>query len=178
VVDSFAQWQHFLEGLPHQIIIYSDHKNLTYFQTVRVLNRRQARWVQFLTRFDFKIIFRPGKQQGQADSLSRRSYLAPRLGDPAFDNQKQILLGPTKLQPTTVSNAPLDSILLDIIRQQLDTDEFAKDVFAHLGRSDASCSRLHGLQVLEHCHDARMAGHFGIAKTMELVKRSFWWPHL
>ena len=34
------------------------------------------------------------------------------------------------------------------------------------------------LQVLEHCHDAPMAGHFGIAKTMELVKRSFWWPHL
>ena len=33
-------------------------------------------------------------------------------------------------------------------------------------------------QVLEHCHDAPMAGHFGIAKTMELVKRSFWWPHL
>ena len=39
VVDSFAQWQHFLEGSPHQIIIYSDHKNLTYFQTARVLNR-------------------------------------------------------------------------------------------------------------------------------------------
>jgi hypothetical protein len=23
-----------------------------------------------------------------------------------------------------------------------------------------------------------MAGHFGIAKTIELVERSFWWPHL
>jgi hypothetical protein len=43
VVDSFEQWRHFLEGSPHQIIIYSDHKNLTYFQTARVLNRRQAR---------------------------------------------------------------------------------------------------------------------------------------
>jgi hypothetical protein len=62
VVDSFAQWRHFLEGSPHQIIIYNDHKNLTYFQTARVLNRRQARWAQFLTRFDFKIIFCPGKQ--------------------------------------------------------------------------------------------------------------------
>jgi hypothetical protein len=33
VVDSFAQWRYFLEGSLHQIIIYSDHKNLTYFQT-------------------------------------------------------------------------------------------------------------------------------------------------
>jgi hypothetical protein len=88
VVDSFVQLRHFLEGSPHQIIIYSDYKNLTYFQTARVLNRRQARWAEFLTRFDFKIIFHPGKQQGQADSLSRRSYLAPSLGDPTFRQSK------------------------------------------------------------------------------------------
>ena len=42
VVDSFEQWHHFLKGSPHQVIIHSDHKNLTYFQTARVLNRRQA----------------------------------------------------------------------------------------------------------------------------------------
>ena len=207
VVDSFEQWRHFLEGSPHQIIIYSDHKNLTYFQTARVLNRRQARWAQFLTRFDFKIIFRPGKQQGKADALSRRSYLALRPGDPAFDNQKQILLGPSKLQATTVYATPLESSLVDTIRQRLHFDDFAKDVLAHISPSHASCSSLQGssqhyqefkwqdgllfyknllyvpdgssrLQVLEHCHDAPMAGHFGIAKTMELVKRSFWWPHL
>jgi hypothetical protein len=136
--------------------------------------------------------------------------LAPRLGDPAFDNKTQVLLGPVKLQVTTVSNVPQDSSLLDTIRQQLHTNDFAKNVFAHLGPSDASCSTLSGssrhdkefkwqdnllfyknllyvpdgssrLQVFEHdkhCHDACMARHFGIAKTIELVKRSFWWPHL
>ena len=86
VVNSFAQWRHFLEDSPHQIIIYSDHKNLTYFQMARVLNRREAWWAQILTRFDFKIPFRPGNQQGQANALSRRSYLALRPGDPTFDN--------------------------------------------------------------------------------------------
>ena len=39
IVDSFEQWRHFLEGSPHQIIVYNDHKNLTYFQNARVLNR-------------------------------------------------------------------------------------------------------------------------------------------
>ena len=76
MVDFFEQWLHFLEGSPHQTIIYSAQKNLTYFQTSRVLNRRQARWAQFLPCFDFKIIFRLGKQQGKAYALSRRSYLA------------------------------------------------------------------------------------------------------
>ena len=31
IVDSFVQWQHFLEGSPHQVIVFSDHKNLAYF---------------------------------------------------------------------------------------------------------------------------------------------------
>ena len=43
IVDSFEQWRHLLEGSPHQIIVYNDHKNLTYFQTSRELSRRQAR---------------------------------------------------------------------------------------------------------------------------------------
>ena len=62
IVDSFAQWRDFLEGSPHQVIVFSDHKNLAYFQNASVLNRRQARWAQILTHFDFKITYRPGKQ--------------------------------------------------------------------------------------------------------------------
>ena len=42
------------------------------FQTTKVLNRRQARWAQVLARYDFKIFFRPGRQNGKADYLSRR----------------------------------------------------------------------------------------------------------
>ena len=38
IVDSFEHWPHFLEGSPHQIIVYNDHKNLTYFQNAQVLN--------------------------------------------------------------------------------------------------------------------------------------------
>ena len=41
---SFVQRWHFLEGSPHQLIIFSDHKNLAYFQNARVINRRQAQW--------------------------------------------------------------------------------------------------------------------------------------
>ena len=34
------------------------------------------------------------------------------------------------------------------------------------------------LKVLSSCHDAPAAGHFGSARTLELVKRSYWWPNL
>ena len=67
-MDSFTQWRHFLEGSSHKITVFSDHKNLSYFKNARVLNQRQAQWAQFLTRFDFKITYRPWKQEGKADA--------------------------------------------------------------------------------------------------------------
>ena len=52
------------------------------------------------------------------------------------------LLGPTKLQATMVCATPLDSSLLDTIRQQLNSNDFAKDVFAHFGPNHLFCSTL------------------------------------
>ena len=57
------------------ILVYNDHKNLQYFQSARVFTHRQARWAQFLSPFDFIILYRPGIQQGKADALSQRSLL-------------------------------------------------------------------------------------------------------
>ena len=209
IIDSFEQWRHLLEGSPHQIIVYNDHKNLTYFQNARVLSRRQARWAQFLTRFDFLITYRPGVQQGKADALSRRSYLAPQPGEPTFDHQKQVILGPDRLRVLTINafKAPEDSRLLDSIRTGTISDEFAQDVLNHIISDRASSSKSKyprkdynqfrwqngllfrntllyvpngssRLQVMQYCHDNPMAGHFGIHKTLELVSRNYWWPHL
>ena len=38
IVDAFEKWQAYLEGSRHPIMIYSDHKNLSYFTTTKKLN--------------------------------------------------------------------------------------------------------------------------------------------
>ena len=78
IVDSFQEWRHFLERAAQPITVYTDHKNLEYFTSARVLNRRQARWNMSLSRFQFTMMYQPGKQQGLSDALSRRTYLIPR----------------------------------------------------------------------------------------------------
>ena len=40
--DAFHHWRNYLEGSPHTIQVFSDHRNLQYFATTKVLNRRQA----------------------------------------------------------------------------------------------------------------------------------------
>jgi len=52
--------------------IWTDHKNLEYFIKAQKLNRRQARWALYLSRFNFMLKHVPGSRMEKADSLSRR----------------------------------------------------------------------------------------------------------
>jgi hypothetical protein len=52
------------------MIVCSDHQDLEYFTTTKVLIWRQARWFQKLAAYDFKNFYRLGSQNGQLDALS------------------------------------------------------------------------------------------------------------
>ena len=45
IIRALEEWQHNIQGSPHTTTILSDHKNLTYYQEARKLNRRQAQKV-------------------------------------------------------------------------------------------------------------------------------------
>ena len=49
--------------------------------TTKMLNRRQARWSEFLSRYNFRIIYRPRKQGEKPDALTRRLEDLPKEGD-------------------------------------------------------------------------------------------------
>ena len=42
IIQALEEWQHFFEGTPCQFKIWTDHKNIEYFDTVKKLNQRQA----------------------------------------------------------------------------------------------------------------------------------------
>jgi len=72
IVNWFQEWQHFLMGALAEIVVFTNHKNLEYINTPKLLNRRQARWAEILSQFNFKIVYRPGEKNGKADALSHR----------------------------------------------------------------------------------------------------------
>jgi hypothetical protein len=72
VIRSLEQWRHYLEGAHHEFEIWNDHANLQWFMKHQDLNRRQARWAQYLSRFNFKWLHKAGATMGKADALSRR----------------------------------------------------------------------------------------------------------
>ena len=71
IFKAFRNWCHYLEGSASPIDVVTDHKNLEYFSTSKVLSRRQARWSEFLSQFNLVIRFHPGKLGAKPDALTR-----------------------------------------------------------------------------------------------------------
>ena len=42
IFEAFKRWRHYLEGSAEPIDIVTDHKNLEYFSTTKLLTQRQA----------------------------------------------------------------------------------------------------------------------------------------
>jgi hypothetical protein len=71
IVRCFEQWRSELLFIESDVFVkvLIDHKNLKSFMFIKQLNRRQNRWVQFLTDFHFVIIYLLEKSNEKADSL-------------------------------------------------------------------------------------------------------------
>jgi len=71
IFEAFKMWQHYLEGSASPISIVTDHKNLEYFSTTKVLTYWQARWSEYLSQFNLVICFYPGCLGTKLDTLTR-----------------------------------------------------------------------------------------------------------
>jgi hypothetical protein len=71
IFDAFKTWCHYLEGAPLPIDVVTDHKNLEYFATTKLLTRRQVRWSEYLCHFNMVIRFHPARLGRKPDALTR-----------------------------------------------------------------------------------------------------------
>src|SRR5882672_10117474 len=72
IFEAFKRWRHYLKGSGLPINVVTDHWNLQYFSTTKILTRRQARWSEYLSGFNLIIRFRPGKLGTKPDALTRQ----------------------------------------------------------------------------------------------------------
>src|ERR1700726_702205 len=104
IVDCLTTWRHFLQGTGQQIQVITDHKNLLWFTETKVYNRRQARWAEKLSHFDFAITYRPSPLGAQPDALSRRPDHRPQKGGETNKNPNEFQF----LKPHQIKNFPLE----------------------------------------------------------------------
>jgi hypothetical protein len=78
ILESLIKWEDKLIG--RRITIVTDHKALTFFKTKVHMSDRQTRWWEFLSRFDYDLVYTKGNVNKVADSLSRY-YINDEPGD-------------------------------------------------------------------------------------------------
>ena len=186
VIRALEQWCHYLEGAKHQFDIWNDHANLQWFMKRQDLNRRQARWAQYLSRFSFLWSHKAGSTMGKADALSRREDHAVGVAD---DNK-----GVTMISPNQVCSLPIiDNIkkkIFDALVTRTETevyrlckekgiceehDGFLYDSSGQMYVPDDDSLRMH---IISSHHDSPVAGHPGYQKTQELIEQQYYWPGL
>jgi len=105
-----------------------DHQNLIFFRTAQKLTRRQARWVLFMTCFDFVLYHKLGKMMQAEDLLSRR---ADHEMGTDLDNTNQMLLKSKffaiNILETTHEMLINDEIILKEIKAVFLSDKVTKD---------------------------------------------------
>ncbi|KAL0159211.1 hypothetical protein M9458_042936, partial [Cirrhinus mrigala] len=159
---ALEEWRHWLEGAQHPFIILTDHKNLEYIRTAKVLNHRQARWALFFTRFQFTISYRPGSQNLKADALSR-----------VYEPDHAPLRSETILPPSMLI-APVTWDLMTEISEAHSRDPPPTECPEDRTYVPAELRT----RILSDVHATPSSGHPGIEATIDLLHNRFWWPSL
>jgi len=193
IIRALQEWWHFVEGAEHQCEIWTDHKNLEYFMTAKQLNRRQARWSLYLSRFDFALHHKPGKSMGKPDALSCRSD----HGTGADDNSDVVLLTPKLFAVCALEGLQFTKPEQDILRDIRQGTKQPKEEPVARAMQELRKSSTHSLRsaewsehngllyyrgsiyvpdtsdlrcrIVSLCDDTKVAGHPGRFKTLELV---------
>src|SRR5437899_13106868 len=101
-----------------------DHNNLLYFTKSQNLSKCQARWQQWMTRFNYSLVYRKGTQMHVADPLSRRSdyYVSS-----SEDNTDQTLLNPVSIKTIDLTDRNY------VVRESITTYLHDTAVAVHMG---------------------------------------------
>ncbi|KAL5801030.1 hypothetical protein ACOSQ3_032662 [Xanthoceras sorbifolium] len=167
LVRALETWQHYL--WPKEFVIHTDHESLKHLKGQHKLNKRHAKWVEFIETFPYVIKYKKGKENVVADALSRRYVLLSTLDARLF--------GFDYIKELYVEDADFGNVF-----NACEKVAFGK-FYRHDGflfRETKLCvpkSSLRELLVRE-AHGGGLMGHFGIAKTLDVLHEHFFWPHM
>ena len=122
----------------------TDHKNLEYFSSSKVLTRHQAHWSEYLSQFNLTIHFRPGHLRAKPDALTCRWDVYPKEGDRDYTRVNPHNLKPMFTQEQLASSLRATILLAPAIHAAVlvDVEQLHKDILAALPTDSIAQSHL------------------------------------
>jgi len=170
VVFALKEWRHYLMSAKEPFTIYTDHINLKFPRKPQELSPRQIRWNEFLSKFNYKIIYRKGSENKKADLLSRRPDLIVAAITSSIDHNSII----DSINEYYSKDAEAEEIIKKIKEgNYVDKYHYTNNVL-YLNNLIYVPDGLRK-KIIQNYHSSPAAGHFGINKTKELIKRNYFW---
>ena len=172
VIRGLKHNRHLLVGLPHKVLVLTDHENLAHYRHPQKINRRVARYLHMLADFNLELRHIPGSTN-KADALSQQ----PNHDDGSQDNEEVVAL-PDSLFVRALNAGKEDKQILE--RQKVDKDVFEEWKHLHqceerdgvLYQNEALVVTCRGeiyKDLLKRYHNGTMAGHPGVWKTWQAL---------
>ena len=167
LVHALKTWQHYL--LPKEFVIHTDHESLKPLKGQNKLNKRHARWSEFIESFPYVIKYKQGKENVVADALSRRYTLLASLDAK--------LLGFEYIKELYENDNDFGSVYhvygnISFKKFYKHDDYLFKE--KRLCVPDCSIREL----LIREAYERGLMGHFGIAKTLDVLHDHFYWPNM
>eukprot|EP00253_Pinus_taeda_P015903 PITA_15903 len=174
VIHALKMWRHYLMG--RKFLLHTDHHSLTNYFSQPTLNARQARWVDFLSGFDFDIKHLQGKENKVADALSRKVQNLYEISisgwkSPFLEIIKEIADQDTEyqeLKSQLQQSAKKDS------QQEYEVDDAGR-IYFKKRLYVPNQSRIKNL-IMDEFHVSHYAGHPGYQKMITAIRKEYFWP--
>jgi transposase len=183
VLFAVEKFRPYVEGTHFTVI--TDHSSLKWLRSLKNPTGRLCRWIFRLDQFDFETVHRKGKLMAVADCLSRAPYnnvdqqdeikldvvdmLPPPdvtlSTDPWYQQLKQkITLNPAAYPSFSVTDDKIYKTVTDRVTNVLERRLVVPTDLRQL--------------VIQQCHSTVAAAHMGFNKTLDKIRRSYYWPNM
>ena len=168
LVRTLQTWQHYL--WPKEFVIHSDHESLKHIRSQAKLNKRHAKWVEFIESFPYVIKHKKGKDNIIADALSRRYTMLSQLDYKIF--------GLETIKDRYVHDVDFKDILLHCTGGKTWNKFVLNDGFVFRANKLCIPDSSVRLLLLQEAHGGGLMGHFGVKKTEDVLATHFYWPRM
>jgi hypothetical protein len=163
LVRCLETWQHYL--VSKEFVIHSDHESLKHLKGQLKLNRRHAKWSEFIESFPYIVKYKKGKDNVVADVLSRRHVLLAELDAKVLglESIKELYAHGSYFA------APYSKCSLGKGWEKFHFHD------GFLFRANKLCILDSSLRImlLQEAHSSGLMGHFGAKKTEQLLVNHF-----
>ncbi|KAA0057648.1 putative polyprotein [Cucumis melo var. makuwa] len=166
LVRALKVWQHYL--WPKEFVIHTDHESLKHLKGQTKLNKRHAKWVEFIETFPYVIHYKKGKDNMVADALSRMYAL--------FSSHSAKVLGfKHMIELYKIEKSEFYDVYAQCLEGKNIQDYIVFDEM--LFRKGKLCIPKCSIRELlvKEAHGGGLMGHFGEFKTYSMLCEHFYW---